>query len=280
MFELKDVLVYTIVDDYLKNCKHYQQAKCSAFGKPVKLTDSEIIYIYVMSCMEYGGNLDLALQSLYRHRVIKQELSRSQYNRRLHRLSGVIYEIFGLLSEICKNCNTSYAIDSFPLPVCHNIRISRCKLVQGCSYRGYNSSKRVYYYGFKVHLIVACDGSIVEFDFFPAAHSDIASFGLLGFDLPEKSSLYADKAYNHYQREDELIEAGIDFQPIRKENSKKPDNCFIYNWLKSDRRKHVETQISVLESRFSRTIHAVTQAGFFLKVIGFIIAHNLYLLLK
>ena len=42
-----------------------------------------------------------------------------------------------------------YSIDSFPISVCHKIRIARSKIVQGEEYRGYCDSKRDYFIALK-----------------------------------------------------------------------------------------------------------------------------------
>lgn len=273
MTSYRDVFVYVMIDNYLKSCKHI------CLSQSEKMSDAEVVFIYLIACLDYGGNLEKSMQAMYSYGNITHLLSKSHYNRRLHALADRIEEIFALLSQMSKAANQSYALDSFPLPICHNIRIQRARLVKQSCYRGRNASKRVYFYGYKVHLITAADGSIVEFEFAPAAYEDKIGFALLNFDLPTGSVLYADKAYNYYQREEELQQdGGIDLQVIRKRNSKKEDNLPIFNWLKQSKRKHIETTISVLMHLFPRKIHAVTPKGFLLKIIGFIIAHNCNLL--
>ncbi|MBK8534484.1 MAG: hypothetical protein IPL59_04785 [Candidatus Competibacteraceae bacterium] len=49
-----------------------------------------------------------------------------------HGLAGLGHEL---------NVESLYIIDSFPLPVCDNIRIRRCRRYQGEAWRGYQSSK-------------------------------------------------------------------------------------------------------------------------------------------
>ncbi|MBD2704821.1 IS982 family transposase [Spirosoma sp. BT702] len=210
------------------------------------------------------------------HRRPGHKLSRSQFNRRLHKLQDRLCELLALLSQWAKVENTQFAIDSCPLPVCKNIRISRCQLVQGEAFRGYSASKREYFYGYKVHLITAADGRIVEFDFTPGSWHDQIGFDLLNFELAANSVVYADKAYNHYMQEDLLAQAaGISFEPMRRINSRQGDNDYCTNWLRKQARRHVETDISQLVSHWPRRIHAVTAKGFLLKVVGFVMAHNI-----
>jgi len=92
-------------------------------------------------------------------------LSKSRFNRRWHRLAPVFNELFYFLSRIWKklNLDSIYVIDSFPVPVCDNIRIPRASIYEDEEFRGYNASKRRYFYGLKVHLLVTQDGEPVEF---------------------------------------------------------------------------------------------------------------------
>lgn len=70
---------------------------------------------------------------------------------RLHRLESTIRLIFNYLAQTIKELNLSnqYLIDTFPVAVCKNIRIPYCKLLKGKEYRGYNVSKKEFFYGFK-----------------------------------------------------------------------------------------------------------------------------------
>ena len=273
--DLQDVFIYAMIDEHLKESKHLCQKRASAIGLPVKLTDAEIIFVFITACLDHGGNCAKAMGMLKRDGLIKQLLDKSQFNRRLHGLSSVIFEILCMFSALAKADNSSFAIDSFPVPVCKNIRIQSCRLLKGKAYHGYNASKREYFYGYKVHLITAADGRIVEFEFSPGASDERMAFGLLGFDLSAGSEVFADKIYNCYQAEEVLNEeAQIHFQPIRKANSRKADNTYLLNRLRQRERRHIETDISGLENLFPRTIHAVTAHGFLLKLLGFMIAHH------
>ena len=49
-------------------------------------------------------------------------------------------------------------IDSFPVPVCQPIRNYRAKIFGGYANIGYKATKKICFYGFKVHAIVSDDG--------------------------------------------------------------------------------------------------------------------------
>ena len=54
-------------------------------------------------------------------------------------------------------------IDSFPVPVCQPIRNYRAKIFRGYTNIGYKATKKIYFYGFKVHAIVSDDGYILDY---------------------------------------------------------------------------------------------------------------------
>ena len=112
------------------------------------------------------------------------------------------------------------SIDSFPVPVCDNIRISRCKIYQDEAYRGYVHSKWRYFYGLRIHLIVTETGKIAEFTLAPGSWADIRVFRNMDLDLPKGAIIGADKAYTDYAFEDMLETLGIHLEPHRKKKLK------------------------------------------------------------
>ena len=75
----------------------------------------------------------------------------------------------------------------------------------------------------KVHLIVTATGQPVEFFLTPGSLGDVKALELFDFDLPPGSTLYADRAYNDYQAEDELLaSAQLELQPMRKKELHTP----------------------------------------------------------
>jgi len=66
-------------------------------------------------------------------------------NHKLHAIDySVRKSLFFIISEIFKKRNQGreYIPDSFPVPVCDNIRISRARIFKGKEYRGYMASKK------------------------------------------------------------------------------------------------------------------------------------------
>ena len=139
----------------------------------------------------------------------------------LHRLGSVVASLFPALGQSLKelNCSSKYLIDSFPVAVCRNVRINRCKLLTNEAYRGYNASKREYFYGFKVEDITTAQGVPVDYFIVAGSMHDARAFEAMDVDLPAGSSLYADSAYTNCELEDLYLEC----DPQRKSNSKRKD---------------------------------------------------------
>jgi hypothetical protein len=264
------VEVYTRIDDVIKNINHKQDRR-------QRMSDSEVITTAIWAHMHFAGNIEKARKMLKAPRYIPDMLSKSRLTRRLHALDELLNKLFSIFGIIVKYQNDSqeYIIDSFPVSVCHNIRISRCRLLQGEQYRGRCVAKREYFYGFKVHLITTEDGIPIEIGFLPGSANDSRAFDVLSFDLPEQSALYADSGYTDYNTEDSINDAlEVEFSPCRKKNSMRGDELPT-KLLKEIKRKMIETTFSVLHQLFPKKIHAVTIKGFLMKVFLFVLAFTL-----
>lgn len=152
------VTIYRIVDDILKAMNFKDDPKA-------KMSSSEVLTTAIIACLFFGGNFRKALKlmSLFCSYV----LSESRFLRRLKRLNQKLENIFEvtvmLFKSILPETVESYAIDTFPIEVCENIRANRCKVASGKEFRGYVASKRVYYHGVKLHIVASDKGYIREF---------------------------------------------------------------------------------------------------------------------
>ena len=263
------IVTYCVCDDLLKAAGHQEDPQC-------RVSDAEVCTIAIVAAREFGGDFEKARRFLKEYKYIPEMISKSRLNRRIHRLSSILLEIFEMLSQVWKNGNDSgiYLIDSFPVHVCQNIRISRCHIYTDEEFRGYNASKHVYFYGLKVHLITTVDGRPVEVLLTPGNVNDTKTLELFHWALPEGSTVYGDKAYTNYEVEDLMAECdNIKLQPIRKKNHKRQfDGCTEF--LQKMYRKGIETANSMITRMFPRSIHAVTAAGFELKVFLFVLTHS------
>jgi hypothetical protein len=266
LMDTQIVVVFCMCDDMLKAMHQHQDAQ-------FQMTDAEVMTTAIIAMLYFKGNFRLTSQYLYEHRYIPNMLSRSRFNRRLHRLAELFLTLFLRLGEIWKNLNEKsvYVIDSYPIAVCDNYRIKRSKIYRGEDWRGYIASKKRYFYGLRIHIMVTEQGEPVEFFLAPGAFSDTSALSFYNFDVPEQSWITGDKAYNDYTIEDLMREAGVELLPLRKKNSLRPVPPYM-TYLQASIRKVVETTGSLIERLLPKSIHAVTARGFELKVALFVLA--------
>jgi hypothetical protein len=261
--------IYCLCDDMLKALPHSEDPQR-------QMTDAEVMTTAIVAALHFGGNVERARAWLSAPRYIPQMLSKSRFNRRLHALQDLLLCLFRVLGETFKalNADSVYLIDSFPVPVCDNIRIRHSKLYGEERYRGYTASKRRYFYGLKIFLLVTAQGEPVELFLTPGSVADVNALHIFDFDLPEGSTVYGDSAFTEYAVEDALQEAaGIRLKPLRKKNSKRAVPAYVA-YLQARGRKMVETAGSLLARLWPKSIHAVTPQGFELKVMLFILAYS------
>ena len=273
--ETEIIIIYVLCDEYLRAIGHYEDPQ-------VKMSDAEVMTTALVAMLYFGGNYAKARKQLGCRQYIPHMLGKSRFSRRLNRIGHLFLPLFAILAEGWKELNEEqiYCVDTFPVPVCDNIRIRRAKIYQHESYRGYIASKKRYFYGLKVHILVTRTGEPVEFFLTPGAYSDVSYMDQFDFDLPAGATVYADKIYNYYLVEDCLQEDGqITFSPFRKRNSKRQVPPWV-RFLQHYYRKIVETSASLVERLLPKSIHATNASGFELKVILFILALSFDRLLK
>ena len=268
--EDKIIRIYFILDDILKGIGHQEDSRR-------KVSDSEIITTALVSALYFGGHLDNSRGFMKMTKLVPAMLDKSRFNRRLHQLAELLFSIFYQIGHYLKSIAgaAEYIIDSFPVAVCDNIRISRCKLLKGKQWRGKQCSMRRYFYGVKVQVLVNDQGIPVEFGFVPGCESDVQALKKLPLAVAAESKIYGDAAYTDYQIEDDMREADlVELMIQRKSNSLRKDEPWI-RFIKEQMRKGIETSFSEIKALFLRKIHAVTFKGFLLKLVMFILAFTL-----
>jgi len=263
------IAIYCFIDDFFRRIGRKEDVHC-------KVSDAEILTTALLAARYFHGNLVSAYAYMQQHQGVKM-IDKSGFTRRLHRLRQPLVALFRALGETLKELNTScrYLIDSFPVAVCDNIRIPRCRLLQDEHYRGKNASKRRYFYGFKVQVITTAEGVPIQFYIHAGSFADITALQAMPINLPVGSQLYADSAYTSYEIEDLFSECDqVKLLVCRKSNATRKDEPW-QAFLKNFYRKRIETTFSGITNFFPKKIHAVTPQGFILKLILFIFAYTL-----
>lgn len=129
--ESKIIALYSIVDDLLKGIHHQEPLNRKVF-------DSEVITTALVAALYFGGHLDNARGFMKMTGLVPAMLDKSRFSRRLHALRELMCTLFFQLGQHLKDLAgaSEYVVDSFPVAVCDNIRIARCKLLKAEQWRG------------------------------------------------------------------------------------------------------------------------------------------------
>ena len=270
------VAIYCFLDDYLKAIQHKEDKQC-------KMRDSEILMTAIISSLYFKGHHQNAMIYVYENGLCNYVLEKSRFNRRLHAIEDLMHIVFQSLGNTIKNFNTQmeYVMDSFPVKVCHNIRISGNRILPlDEDYRGKCVSKREYFYGFKVHVIATVDGVPVEFAIVPGSWNDSHGMHALEMNLPKGSRNINDSGYTNYEFEDMIKEYDdIWHDTVRKSNSKRIEPAYR-TYYKNYWRKIIENVFSQMTAWIPTRIHATSIKGFLLKVKFFIYAFTFNKIVK
>lgn len=263
------VAVYCLCDAMLNALHHRNDPQCH-------LVDAEMMTIAVVAALLFGGHYARAHAHLVQYRYIAAPVSASRFSRRVHRIKDLFLTLFALFGTHWKALNAAsvYVIGSFPIARCDTIRIRRSRRYRGAAYRGDVPSKRRYFYGLRLHLVVTATGEPVEVFLLPGADNDTGALPWYQFDLPHGAPIVGDKAFNHYGSEDDLAAVGLTLAPLRQKNAKRAIAPWAAYW-RQQVRQQIETVGSVLTDRFPNTIRAVTATGFELKIVLFVLAYSI-----
>ncbi|RZM18031.1 MAG: IS982 family transposase [Pedobacter sp.] len=263
----KIITLYCFFDDLLKALGHQDDFQA-------QVSTAEIMTVAAVAVEFFTGNHQKSLDFLTSHHYIKA-FSKSRFNRRLHRIPETLWQFsLALLAQIHKRTKT-FIVDTFPVPVCRNIRIKRCKIYKGEEYRGYIASKKEYFYGLKVCLIVAASGCTVELVFAPGSTADIDILRSMDFELPGQSALIGDKGFLDRSLETDLKQDANIYLIVPRRSNMKEQLDDLVQWVAGSMRKRVETTFSQLAERLARSVHAVTARGFELKIFLTVLTYSL-----
>jgi len=195
--------VYVIVDEICQQLTVYLKRPGP---KPV-CSDSELIAMALIGESK-GWNMETNLLSNWKsHQDLFPHIpSQSRFNRRRRNLMFVINRIRRiLLSQIDLAQDTQCIIDSLPIPVV-NFHLApsatRDWLAYGSAF-GKVSSKKMTFFGYKLHLLVTMGGIIIDFALAPANESDLKA----GLDILFEHThidVIGDKAYISAENKNEL----------------------------------------------------------------------------
>ena len=194
------------------------------------------------------------------------------------RLSGNLKEVIKIIRyEYVKSLENQakYAvIDSFPCPLCATIRNRRAKLFSEVANIGYNATKELYYYGFKISLSVDSKGFPIAYEVTSASIHDVN----MAYDLVEQApnkQILADKGYVSEKLKQECHAIGVDLWTPPRKNQQLDEK--VDNRVLSKFRKKVETVISSLSSLGIQSFRSRSLAGFEARLEAILLTYSFML---
>lgn len=256
------VTVYVVLDDLLKAMHHQDDPRAC-------VTTAEILTVAVVAARYFQNHHERALAILQLTHAIPP-LSVSRFNRRLHQAFTVLEEAGRWLgSHVAKPWLC--VMDSFPLPICHRVRLERCKKVQGNAFLSWCAAKREWFYGLRLHWLCDAAGVPISFTWLPARWHELTVVHELLAELPPHTCVVADGAYLSFADRDLAWEAGrvVLVVPHRgRMVANTPDE----RGLLSLSRSVIETAHSQLSKMGVQRLHARTLDGFILKLLASLLA--------
>lgn len=219
---------------YLRICKEYESTlwiNCQRFtnGGCKSFTDEEAMLIYLIGIMR-GFKCVKAI-----HRYVIDHLSSwfptlPKYPAFIHRINR-LHEAFRLLIESLQSDKVPhddegvYLIDSFPIILAQHNHAYTAKVAPELASKSYNSTKKMYYYGVKAHVVARRrEGTLPDLEIVMlegAARQDGPLFDQIRPMLHD-NLVFADQAYKRPDAQDiELTQDLKVFTPVTKARGQK-----------------------------------------------------------
>ena len=244
--------IYTKVLKQVKSClEEYLVGGGNVrfYSNKPKMSDVEVISLALTAeCLGIDSEnlLWSKIQKDYRNKF-PNLIHRTRYNARRKSLRDWFIYCSHLWSEKITDQHDQYIVDSIPIPVC---RIAREKSSRICrsekdlvqASKGYSSTEKQYFIGYKLHLIVSSSGVFQECEILPGNVHDINFLKLIEQTHLSKCTLIGDRAYLSAPLQLHLFEEfQIDLSvPFRRNQRDHQEYCRV----KRIKRKRIETVFS------------------------------------
>ncbi|CAM2864514.1 transposase [Streptococcus acidominimus] len=258
-------------------CHHFYQNYCPDSFKHrrnvgLAKVSGESLLVLLLLQAELGMTSQRHFYSICQLFPCGQLLERSRFNRRSKQLIWLVQLIRKAMSEMLPSDKLAI-IDSFPLSLCQPVRNHRVTIFKGLADIGYNASKHLWFYGFKVHMLVTLSGFILNYVVTPASVHDIK----VVYELLEgckQSVVLADLGYLSQELKDRLEQKGYHLWTPLRQNMVGAEQH--NHWQLLVMRRTIETRFSELCLLFDIE-HTLTRslAGLQLRMEQIILAHNL-----
>jgi hypothetical protein len=261
------VLYVTIADFFDKHPKMQNWRESN--NKP-KFTDAEVLTLAMMQSYFRTPTLKRTFELVLANDkgAFPKVCSYKQWIARVNQLSR---QIGALIREVAQEHSEGwqfYLLDSEPVPVCHPVRNGRALLLRDeGAYFG--KTKKGWFFGFKLHIIVTADGLIINSIFTPGNFDDRDAAAALIEAVAEGSLCLADRGYHRPELQEDLFEEDSVLLITRLDagGDKQALLCSV--------RERVETVFSQLWQRFNTQVYSRSWLGLWNSLLLKMLDHSL-----
>jgi len=198
-------------------------------------------------------------------------IHRSNFNRRRKVLADKAAELARKACLKFRENDSEFIIDSMPVPICPNVRAGRIKVCKDdpdlMPTKAYHASHRIYYYGFKLHLVISKEGFPFATGLTTASMHDSQYIPFLKEDNLPECQLLGDRGYISSTHQLSLFEqAKVRLITPMKSNMKA---ISVWGPKQGRIRKIIETLFSQLcDQLMIKRNYAKTLEGLFARIIA------------
>jgi hypothetical protein len=196
-----------LVTLYLYVCKHYQQSlwvycqRMSTFAD-LSFSDEEVITLYLFGIIDKMREIKKIYDYAARHlrRWFPNLPSYVAFVQRLNKVADVFAPLLMIIQQESgdQSAQTAWLIDSFPVALAKQGHRFNAKVAPELADHGYCSTKKLYYYGVRVHVVGrAKAGTLPSPDYIGVTGASDHDGKVFDQIRPELANnvLYGDKAY-------------------------------------------------------------------------------------
>lgn len=266
--------LFVEVDDFCREFEPWAAAQQLASkkkrGPEPSLSASEVMTLVIHFHQEGYRDFKHYYQTYVRRELAVEFPGLVSYNRFVELMPGVLMPLCAYLRARFGDCTGIAFVDSTPLAVCHNRRISRHKVFKDLAARGKTTMD--WFYGFKLHLIVNELGELLAVHLTPGNTDDRKPLEGMSQDLFGK--LFGDKGYLSQTLFETLFERGLELITTLRKNMK-GQLMLLSDRLLLRKRFIIETIIDQLKniSQIEHTRHR-SPANFAVNLLAGLIAYT------
>ena len=246
--------IFYHVDNFCKEFEKFEQKTLLNNGKKRSPNKGRMCLSEVMTiCILYHYSKRKNFKAYYEEDVMQNlqgEFKLVSYNRFIELKQKAMLPLFLFSTIISKqNCKENiYIIDSYPLKVCHNKRISQNKVFRNLAKRG--KSSMGWFFGFKLHIVINHLGEIVAFSITTGNVADNNNELVKNLMDGLSGKLFGDKGYISAELFEDLWEKGIHLVTKIRENMKNK-LMEIYDKLLLRKRGVIESVGNILKNIYN-----------------------------